>query len=222
MKKIVSLLLIATFILSCSLSAFALDTTNSSSAINEKFDLVETITEISSSLGSSPNSLYTASNIAILENNDKYQEVQVIEGSKVNTLSYDIVNDKLYVDGNLITVIEVMAPLTDNLSPTALGNAFDHSYTQINYGKAIVNFTSAGLAAVIVKVLGTDGTVAANLARAILQTAGQSSYLYCSATYCHSYKRLDDSYYFYNKYWDMYWDSSYSDFCTSYYQTIYQ
>lgn len=222
MKKIVSLLLIATFILSCSLSAFALDTTNSSSTINEKFDLIETITEISSSLNSDPNSFYTTSNITILENNNKYQKVQIIEGSKINILSYDIINDKLYVDGNLITVIEVTPPLTDNLSPTALGNAFDHSYKQINYGKAIVNFTSAGLAIVISKALGTDSTVASKLAGAILQTAGQSSYLYCSATYCHSYKRLDDSYYFYNKYWDMYWDSSYSDFCASYYQTIYQ
>lgn len=220
MKKIICLLLITSFILSNSMSVFALDNTNVSISLTEEFDLIEITTEVSLYLNNSTKRS-TFSSILVIKNNNNYQEVQITEGTKRNILSYDKLNNQLYLDGNPIIITNIVQQ-SSGTSLLTLGSQFDHDYKQISFGKQLINLTVSALAIIITSACQITGSGGADLAQKIINAAGQSSYLYCYATYCHSYKRLDDSYYFYNKYWDMYWDSSYSNFCASYYQTIYQ
>lgn len=223
MKKIISFLLIASFILSSSLSVFAINTTALSSGISENFDLIETVNEIVTSENNMNATSSSNTAITIITDTPQLQEVKITEGTKTNVLTYDMVNQKIYVDGSLVIITDVAGPIAnENIEVMTLGSPFDNSYKKVSYGKQIIDLTVTAMGAIITAACYMTSTGGASLARKIINAAAQTSYLYCDATYCHSYKRLDDSYNFYNNYWDMYWNSSYSNFCASYSQAIYQ
>ena len=58
--------------------------------------------------------------------------------------------------------------------------------------------------------LGVTNAVASFFANAIANKAVAYGYIYSKYTYCHMYKKIDSSYQWYMRYWDMYFTSDYS------------
>ena len=156
----------------------------------------------------------------ILANTDEYQEVKFVEGNKVDIISYDLLTGEVYVDGQKIMVEDVV--VSQGISPMALGNAFDIVYKNISLQKQLIQYTTDGLCSVLELVGEFTGNVAWSLASSLVSMCASAGYAYSNACYAKMYKRLDSSYTYYVKYWDMYWNSSYTDFCDRYTQTIYQ
>lgn len=153
--------------------------------------------------------------IIILRNDSQIQEVKCIEGDKVDIVTYDWIQDKLYIDGLEISA-EIIYP---EVEPYVLGQGFDHVYQNIQLRQQIMQFTAEALKLILGYYM--PGGIASLMAQEMLSRSIGTSYAYCDACYCISYKRIDSSNLYYLKFWDMYWDESYYDFCASYTQTIY-
>ena len=72
----------------------------------------------------------------ILVNTDEYQEVKFVEGDKVDVISYDVLTGEVYVDGQKITAEDVV--VSQEITPMALGNAFDIVYRNISLKKQLI------------------------------------------------------------------------------------
>lgn len=162
----------------------------------------------------------SSSYIEILENTDTFQKVKFVEGDKADIISYDVLTGEVYVDGKQVTSEDVV--VNQEISPMALGNAFDIVKRNISLNKQLIQYTVGGLCSVLELIGEFTSNAAWSLASALINKCASAGYAYSNACYAMMYKRLDDSYTFYVKYWDMYWNSSYTDFCDRYTQTIYQ
>ena len=156
----------------------------------------------------------------ILVNTYEYQEVKFVEGDKVDVISYDVLTGEVYVDGQKITAEDVV--VSQEITPMALENAFDIVYRNISLKKQLIQYTTDGLCAVLELIGEFTGNAAWSLASSLVSMCASAGYAYSNACYAQMYKRLDSSYTYYVQYWDMYWNSSYTDFCDRYTQTIYQ
>lgn len=199
-KRFVSLVLV--FAALCSMFAF----NASAFAMTEnKFDLIEIAEWISlDSKTRNANSIETE--VTILKNEEDIQEVEFREGDKVNLVRYNKASNELFIDGEQVVCTEHNKFVDDR----ALGNATDHSYKDISYGQEIGKLTVAALAAAIIWALNVLEPIASFFANAIANKAVAYGYIYSKYTYCHSYKKIDSSYQWYMKYWDMYFTSDYS------------
>lgn len=158
--------------------------------------------------------------IEVLSDINGIQEVKFVENDKVDIVTYNKLTGGVYIDGKEIIVEELAA--NPEIVPLTLGSPFDYKYNNIQLQQQIIQYTVSGLCAVLELAGDFTGNAAWSLASALINKAASAGYAYSSACYAMSYKRMDDSYTFYVKYWDMYWDANYSRFCDSYNQTIYQ
>ena len=92
----------------------------------------------------------------------------------------------------------------------------------ISLKKQLIQYTTDGLCAVLELIGEFTGNAAWSLASSLVSMCASAGYAYSNACYAQMYKRLDSSYTYYVQYWYMYWNSSYTDFCDRYTQTIYQ
>lgn len=186
----------------CSMFAF---NTSAFAIMENEFDLIEIAEWINSDL-KTRNSNGIETEVTILKNEEDIQEVKFQEGDKVNIVRYSKVSDELFVDGEQVACTEH----NEFADSRALGNATDHSYQDISYGQEIGKLTVAALTAAIIWALGITNAVASFFANAIANKAVAYGYTYSKYTYCHMYKKIDSSYQWYMRYWDMYFTSDYS------------
>ena len=199
-KRCVSLVLVVATL--CSMFAF---NTSAFAIMENEFDLIEIAEWINSDL-KTRNSNGIETEVTILKNEEDIQEVKFQEGDKVNIVRYSKVSDELFVDGEQVACTEH----NEFADSRALGNATDHSYQDISYGQEIGKLTVAALTAAIIWALGITNAVASFFANAIANKAVAYGYTYSKYTYCHMYKKIDSSYQWYMRYWDMYFTSDYS------------
>ena len=199
-KRFVSLVLVVATL--CSMFAF---NTSAFAIMENEFDLIEIAEWINSDL-KTRNSNGIETEVTILKNEEDIQEVKFQEGDKVNIVRYSKVSDELFVDGEQVACTEH----NEFADSRALGNATDHSYQEISYGQEIGKLTVAALTAAIIWALGITNAVASFFANAIANKAVAYGYTYSKYTYCHMYKKIDSSYQWYMRYWDMYFTSDYS------------
>ena len=199
-KRFVSLVLVVATL--CSMFAF---NTSAFAMMENEFDLIEIAEWFSSDLKTrNANSIETE--VTILKNEKDIQEVEFKEGDKVNIVRYSKASNEIFIDGEQAVCTEY----NEFAGSRALGNATDHSYKDISYGQEIGKMTVAALVSVIIWALGVTNAVASFFANAIANKAVAYGYIYSKYTYCHMYKKIDSSYQWYMRYWDMYFTSDYS------------
>lgn len=161
-------------------------------------------------------------------NNEKTQEVLIVEDGIENYLKYDLKSNKLFVNNSEI-ILEEVAVDEDKTSDndyltvsSSWSNPTNVKYYRVSFGGEILyELTKAALSYLFVKGLGEAYGICAAIASGVYSKRTDPDYRFYTGVYVKFYKQVDnDDYNSYRKVWECYGDDEYSDYMTRYTQLV--